>query len=102
MKIIFEEHLSKRKQPSNLKNDDISLFHHEFEKKVKNTHLLKVSNGIILKDLIIELWQNPHKYKSYSFAHPRITKKSIIQRILLFRRGLKIINKGKDFSALRQ
>jgi capsular polysaccharide biosynthesis protein len=94
MKIIYEEHLSKRKQPANLKNDDITLFQHEFEKKVINTHLLKLSNGIILKDLIIELWQTPHKYKSYSLAHPKITKKSIIQRFLFFRRGLKKINKG--------
>jgi hypothetical protein len=94
MKIIFEEHLSKRKQPANLKIDDITLFEHEFEKKIRSTHLVKISNAFILKDLIIELWQNPKKYQSYSLAHPKLTKKSILQRILFFKRGFKKINKG--------
>ena len=94
MKIIFEEHLSKRKQPANLKIDDITLFEHEFEKKIRSTHLVKLSNAIILKDLIIELWQNPKKYQSYSLVHPKLTKKSILQRILFFKRGFKKINNG--------
>jgi capsular polysaccharide biosynthesis protein len=94
MKIIFEEHISKREQPKNIENDDISLFEHEFEKKIRNTHLIKISNGAIIQDIIVKLLENPRKYLTYTLVHPTISAKSIFKRILFFRRGLNTIEKG--------
>lgn len=94
MRIIFEEHVSKREQPKNIKNEDISLFEHEFESKIRNTHLIKISNGVILQDIIVKLFKNPRKYLTYTLVHPSITIKSLIKRILFFRSGFKTIEKG--------
>lgn len=92
MRIIFEEHISKRIQPKNIENDDIPLFEHEFEKKIRNTHLIKLSNGIILQDIIVKLWENPRKFLGYTLVHPTITTtKSILKRFLLLRRRLNTI-----------
>ena len=54
MKVIFKKHISKRKPPLNLLKVDYMLFEHEFEKEIKETHLIEVSNAIILKDIIIK------------------------------------------------
>lgn len=94
MRVIFEEHISNRKRPVNIVNDDIALFEHEFKKNIRNTHLIRVYNGIILKDIIIKLWKNPRKYLTYTLINPNITIKSILKRILFFRRGLNTIEKG--------
>jgi len=94
MKIIFEKHLSTRKPPVNITNVEISLFQHEFEKKIRNTHVIKISNGFILNNLIIKFGCNLKKYLTYSFVHVIINNKGLIKRILLFRRLFKTIETG--------
>lgn len=94
MRIIFKEHISKREQPKNIENDDVLLFEHEFEKKIRDTHLIIISNGIVLQDIIVKLLESPRKYLRYTLAHPTITIKYIFKRFLAFKRGLNTIEKG--------
>ncbi len=47
-KLVFEkEYLSKRKKPSNLKDKDLILFQHEFQKKINNSYGFNTSNVYI-------------------------------------------------------
>lgn len=94
MRIIFEEHISKRKPPINIINEDISLFKHELEKNIGNTHLMKILNGFLLNDIIIKFGYNLKHFLRYTLVHPTITNKGIIKRVLLFRRGIKTIETG--------
>lgn len=94
MRVIFEEHLTKRKLPVNFKKEDTPLFQDEFERKIRDTHLVKLKNGFFIYDVIMKLWKNPKKYFSYSLVYPEVPLKTVIKRILLFRRGYCKIEKG--------
>ena len=86
MKIIFEKHTSVRRKPANIVDDDILLFKHEFEKIIRDTHIVEISNGLILNDIIVNSF-NLKKYIKYSLLQP-IGYKSILKRFLQTR-GLK-------------
>lgn len=92
MQIIFEEHISRRKHPINIVHSDVPLFEHEFEKKIQETHLLEISNGIVLNDYIVA-GISLKKYLAYSQIHP-VSYKFIIKRFLLLRNGFKTIKEG--------
>jgi capsular polysaccharide biosynthesis protein len=79
MKIIFEKYKSVRRKPANMVDADILLFKHEFEKEIKETHLVEMSNGLIFNDIIINSL-NFKKYITYSQLHP-IGYKSILKRL---------------------
>lgn len=92
MKVIFKEHTSIRKQPANLINDDVFIFAHEFEKKIRDTHLIKITNAYIFNDVIIK-FLHFRKYIAYSQLYS-ISNKEIFKRVLLLFRGIKTVPKG--------
>jgi hypothetical protein len=94
MKILFEEHITKRKQPVNFNNGDLQIFEHEFERKIRDTHLLVLKNAFYIYDVIMKFGKSPRKYLSYSLVYPDIPFKTILKRILLFRRGYIKLEKG--------
>ncbi|WP_310557750.1 glycosyltransferase family 61 protein [Flavobacterium sp.] len=94
MRIVFQEHISKRKQPINIENKDILLFEHEFEKKIRNSHYILILNGFILNGIIIKFGTNLKQYLSYALVHPILSNKKILKKVFLFRRGFTTIEKG--------
>ena len=92
MRQLYYQHISERRQPINLKKEDISLFQHEFKVLIRETHLRKLSNVYIFADLIFDI----KKIRTFfSYCHiPKSKKiKSIIKRIpSLIRTSQKIEN----------
>jgi len=80
MEIIFPEHMAERKAPCNLNEADRPLFEHEFRKRIRETHLLRLRDCTILNDLILK-GSDPWKYMTYSQIHT-LTFRDVVKRML--------------------
>ena len=87
MKIIFEKHISKRKLPVNFNLVDKILFEQEFERTIANTHLVRIKNAFVTREIIIKSLFSLRKYLRYSLVYPNISGLILLKRILLFRKG---------------
>lgn len=79
---IYPKHISNRKAPENLKQDDLELFQHEYSKEVNATTITTLKKVFILGDSIFNLKELKF-YQSYTHIH-KLTFKPIVKRLLFF------------------
>jgi capsular polysaccharide biosynthesis protein len=91
MKVLFPENICKRKAPVNITESDITLFSHEYEKKIHATSFTELKNVYILNNTIFNL-KSLQFYNKHSLVHP-ITKKQLIKNLIL------LSKKGKSIQS---
>lgn len=94
MRLLFQEHVNNRKKPVNIIDNDLHLFEHEFVKKIRSTHLIRVSNGIILNDVIVHIKEGYRKFVPYTHLSKTIGRKMLLKKIFLAINGFSVIKKG--------
>jgi hypothetical protein len=67
VKTIHREHLDVRQKPLNLKQEDLYIFQHELERKIRESHVLVLNNVSIINEIIYRF----SSLKFYtSYTHP--------------------------------
>ena len=91
MKIIHKKHIDARSKPLNLKQQDISLFEHELEREIRESHVLVLENVSITNEIIYRF----SSLKFYtSYTHPRFENfgvKSIALNLLILLKMARIL-----------
>ncbi|MBA4056310.1 MAG: hypothetical protein C0490_16465, partial [Marivirga sp.] len=91
MKIIHKKHIDIRSKPLNLKQQDISLFEHELEREIRESHVLILENVSIINEII---YRFPSLKFYTSYTHPPFENfgiKSIALNVLIFLKMTRIL-----------
>ena len=82
-KIIYPSHVSVRKAPKNMKEDDELLFKHEYQSSISATSFLKLKNVDVLQDTIFDL-SSFRFFESYTHIIGSFTIKEKFEKLKLF------------------
>jgi len=93
-KVIFKEHVDTRKKPLNLRESDVHLFTEEWERKIRETHVLTLNDVDIVNEII---FQRPGKF-FIEYTHPPFDNfgvKAIGLKLLILSKMSRILLPGK-------
>lgn len=89
MRDLLQPYTSVRQQPRNLRDEDASLFSHEFSKEIHGSHFREVRNAYVLGDTLFTL-RPPAFYEDYTQMAKRKARKYLKHLPLLFTRPLRV------------
>ena len=94
--IIIQSFASVRKKPENLKEEDISLFDHEFKKEFDSAYYLEVNDATIVNQSIYKIKKLRFFSKYNYFSKPSSSRifKDIIKNIFKTKKSDQILDKG--------
>lgn len=96
MKVLFKEHIVKRKLPVNFKETDRGLFEHELEKRIAKSYLLELSNVFVFDYILFKPWSLSRYFKYYMAR--RESNFRIFSKFFLLLRGWNSIPEAVWFS----
>ena len=92
-KLVYPSHVSVRKAPKNLKEDDEVLFKHEYQSSICATTFLKLKNVDVLQDTVFDL-SSFRFFESYSHILGSFTIKEKFEKLKLFFKAKTIVDRG--------
>ncbi len=92
-KLVYPSHVSVRKAPKNMKEDDEVLFKHEYQSSICATSFLKLKNIDVLQDTIFDL-STFRFFAPYTHINGSFARGEKIEKLKLFLKAKTVVNRG--------
>lgn len=92
-KLVYPSHVSVRKAPENVKEDDEVLFKHEYQSSICATSFLKLKNVDVLQDTVFDL-SSFRFFAPYTHINGSFARNEKVEKLKLFLKAKTVVNRG--------